>query len=324
MGDKRTGGCQTSFVKRGLFRRWLRCALILAVFSSALTATTLAKKPVESYVKKARKYVEQGDIEGVLRLKDRLLIVAPGSAELAFLTGSLHKMMGNDRIAYDALSRAVEKDPSQFLATLSRDLAELAIQQARESWNLTRQHSLLEDALWFLDQEMDPAPDHSAVLLQRLKVLLILDRPDDAKELCVEREIVSADSDALECLRKVLSNAGIQPGDEAVTTGNLPLVGAPEAGGYPVTLPVLWWKVDPVYPNVARVARIEGRVIMQAVVSRDGIVTDLEVLTCTRSGLGFEESAKSAVRQWRYLPAVKGDEAVDVYFTVRIDFELDR
>ena len=71
-------------------------------------------------------------------------------------------------------------------------------------------------------------------------------------------------------------------------------------------------------------ARIEGRDVSQAIVARDGTVSDLEVLECDRPGLGFEEFATHAVRQWRYLPAMKDDEPVDVYFTVQIDFELEQ
>ena len=76
------------------------------------------------------------------------------------------------------------------------------------------------------------------------------------------------------------------------------------------------------YPELARVARIEAKVILQATVSREGSISDIEILACKRPNMGFEEAALMAVRQWRYLPAMKGDEPQEVIFTVRIDFEL--
>lgn len=111
------------------------------------------------------------------------------------------------------------------------------------------------------------------------------------------------------------------------------LIGVPEpppasgpllAGAEGVTLPELIpeSKIKPDYPELARVARIEGRVILQAIVLKDGTVGELEILSCNRPGMGFEESAVAAVAKWRYRPAMQGSKPVDVYFTVRVDFEL--
>ena len=111
------------------------------------------------------------------------------------------------------------------------------------------------------------------------------------------------------------------------------LIGVPEpppprgpllAGAEGVTLPQLIAesKFKPDYPELARVARIEGRVILQAIVLKDGSVGELEILSCNRPNMGFEDSALAAVAQWRYKPAMQGSKPVDVYFTVRVDFEL--
>jgi protein TonB len=111
------------------------------------------------------------------------------------------------------------------------------------------------------------------------------------------------------------------------------LIGVPEpppasgpllAGAEGVTLPELIQesKIKPDYPELARVARIEGRVILQAIVLKDGSVGELEILSCNRPGMGFEDAALAAVARWRYRPAMQGSKPVDVYFTVRVDFEL--
>ena len=72
----------------------------------------------------------------------------------------------------------------------------------------------------------------------------------------------------------------------------------------------------------ARVARVEGRVILQAVIDGEGLVREIEVLRCNRPHFGFEEAATVAVQHWRYEPAMQNERPVSVYFTIRVDFEL--
>jgi protein TonB len=81
-------------------------------------------------------------------------------------------------------------------------------------------------------------------------------------------------------------------------------------------------KVQPEYPDLARVARVEGSVILQAIIHADGSVGDLQVLRCNRPGMGFEEAAVEAVRKWRYEPATQNGRPVEVYFTVFVEFKL--
>ncbi len=91
-----------------------------------------------------------------------------------------------------------------------------------------------------------------------------------------------------------------------------------------VTNPViiLATKVKPEFPDLARAARIEGKVILQAIIKKDGTVGDVEVLSSNRTGLGFEEAALEAVKEWRYKPALQGARPVDVFLTVVVEFTL--
>jgi protein TonB len=77
-----------------------------------------------------------------------------------------------------------------------------------------------------------------------------------------------------------------------------------------VVNPELISKVEPVYPELARVARLEGTVILQASIGKDGAVHDVEVRRDNRPGMGFDEAASVA------------DQPVEVYFTVFVDFWL--
>ncbi len=81
-------------------------------------------------------------------------------------------------------------------------------------------------------------------------------------------------------------------------------------------------KVDPEYPELARVARLEGNVILQAIIHTDGSVGQIEVLRSNRPNMGFEESAIEAVQHWRYVPAQQNGRPVEVYFTVIVEFTL--
>ena len=79
-------------------------------------------------------------------------------------------------------------------------------------------------------------------------------------------------------------------------------------------------KVDPTYPKAARKAKIVGSVILRAVIRKDGTMGGIVVLRAPGANLGFEEAAMEAVKKWRYKPATKSGEPVDVYFTVEIIF----
>ncbi len=81
--------------------------------------------------------------------------------------------------------------------------------------------------------------------------------------------------------------------------------------------------VEPDYPELARRARIEGKVILRAIIRKDGSVSDIEVLKEPAANLGFAAAAKNAVKQWRYRPATQNGRPVDVYFTVVVNFSLE-
>jgi TonB family protein len=129
------------------------------------------------------------------------------------------------------------------------------------------------------------------------------------------------------------SNDGVVFGDNLAGCGS-PFIHAFKLSAWPsgpllagvegVTNPVLIREsmISPEMPELARVARVDGQVILQAIVKRDGSIGDISVIHANRPNLGFEDAAIAAVRQWRYEPAQKDGEPVDVYFTLVIDFSL--
>jgi len=78
-------------------------------------------------------------------------------------------------------------------------------------------------------------------------------------------------------------------------------------------------RVEPVYPPMARAARIQGPVVLAAVISKDGTIENLRTL----SGHPMLVSAAiSAVSQWRYKPYILNDEAIEVDTQITVNFVL--
>jgi protein TonB len=75
----------------------------------------------------------------------------------------------------------------------------------------------------------------------------------------------------------------------------------------------------PVYPPMARIAHVQGVVILEAVLDIHGRVESVSVL---RSFPLLDQAAVDAVRQWRFTPALLNGEAVPVVMTVTVNFTL--
>ena len=95
--------------------------------------------------------------------------------------------------------------------------------------------------------------------------------------------------------------------------------GAFRVGGG-VSAPRLVHKVDPEYSEQARKSKFQGAVVLSVVVQKDGTVRDIRVVRSL--GLGLDEKAIEAVKQWRFQPGEKSGQAVDVIAQVEVTFRL--
>ncbi len=126
-------------------------------------------------------------------------------------------------------------------------------------------------------------------------------------------------------------DGGVDYGDGEGVPANLigaelfQLVGEPEAVPVPavgdVRPPRLLRRVEPDYPQVAREARIEGTVILEATTDIYGRVTSVRVL---RSVGLLDAAAIDAVRQWAYEPLLVNGRPRPVTFTVTVRFVLQK
>ena len=110
------------------------------------------------------------------------------------------------------------------------------------------------------------------------------------------------------------NGAGIGPGSGGGTGGG------PYRPGSGIEPPSLLREVKPSYTDDARRQGVEGDVVLEIVVRRDGTVGDVKILR--RLGAGLDQKAVEAVRQWRFSPARRMGAPVDVIVEVAVEFKL--
>jgi TonB family protein len=81
---------------------------------------------------------------------------------------------------------------------------------------------------------------------------------------------------------------------------------------------LLLTKVQPVYPSQAARTGLQGAVVLQALIARDGSVRDLKLI---RGYLVFGRAAFDAVKQWRYKPYILNGQAVETQTQITVNFK---
>jgi protein TonB len=114
---------------------------------------------------------------------------------------------------------------------------------------------------------------------------------------------------------------GVIGGIISSTPVAVPKVAAPQrvrvsAG---VTSGLLIRKVNPNYPPLARQARISGTVVLRAVISKEGSIENLSLVSGHPM---LAPAAIDAVKQWKYKPYLLNGEPVEVDTEVQVNFTL--
>jgi TonB family protein len=122
---------------------------------------------------------------------------------------------------------------------------------------------------------------------------------------------VSSATILLECRGPGILPVGNSP---ASPSGSIVRVG----GG--VSQPSVLFKVDPGYSEEARKAKLSGEVLLSVVVDSEGRPQDIHVVKAL--GMGLDEEALVAVRQWRFTPGKKDGNPVNVRATIAVNFRL--
>jgi protein TonB len=90
--------------------------------------------------------------------------------------------------------------------------------------------------------------------------------------------------------------------------------------GGKITEPVKLSGPNPLYPEAARRARIQGVVVLECIIGKTGAVKEVKVLRGLP--LGLTESAVDAVKKWRFEPSTLNEKPVEVLYILTVRFNL--
>ena len=111
------------------------------------------------------------------------------------------------------------------------------------------------------------------------------------------------------------------PSTKTSTTGESSPGAAPVQLSTEQAAPLLLHKVQPVYPEEARRNRIQGTVLLRAMIDRTGRVTNLEAISGPKE---LTAPAIAAVEQWRYRPYMVQEAPVEVETKISVQFDLQQ
>jgi protein TonB len=99
-----------------------------------------------------------------------------------------------------------------------------------------------------------------------------------------------------------------------------PARGEPIRPGGDIRPPVRIRNVVPVYPTLAKRSRVQGVVVIEAIIGADGKVDNARVI---RSIPLLDDAALKAVRSWEYTPTLLNGQPTPVIMTVTVQFTLN-
>jgi len=110
--------------------------------------------------------------------------------------------------------------------------------------------------------------------------------------------------------------AGLGPGRDRGTGGDV------YQPGNGTSAPQLVREMKPTYTPEAMRARVQGMVVMQAIVLADGSVGPAKIMRSLDATFGLDQEALRTVKQWRFLPGRRGGKPVNVLVEVEMMFTL--
>lgn len=117
--------------------------------------------------------------------------------------------------------------------------------------------------------------------------------------------------------------SGVGTGDAALIEAPPPQLSIPQQPVRPggkIVAPTRTKHVLPAYPRLAQMTKVEGDVLIQAVIGPDGRVREARIL---RSISLLDEAALEAVRAWEYSPTLLNGQPVPVIMTVTVRFRVN-
>jgi len=106
---------------------------------------------------------------------------------------------------------------------------------------------------------------------------------------------------------------------EAQTAASVTTNAAERVEMSPDTSAIVTRTVRPNYPLLARQMKVQGSVILQALISRDGVIQNLRVVSGPHI---LASAAEDAVRQWHFKPHLEGQETVETQAKITVHFTI--
>jgi periplasmic protein TonB len=92
--------------------------------------------------------------------------------------------------------------------------------------------------------------------------------------------------------------------------------------GSGVNLPRVTKEVKPQYTAAAMRAKIQGAVLIECVVNKDGTVSNVRVIRSLDTTYGLDEEAITAANSWLFEPGTRNGEPVPVLISIELTFTL--
>jgi TonB family protein len=265
-------------------------------------------------------------IQNAQRERDLRAVVASGGAtrDTYLELTKVELALGRFDDAAAALRGAADLEPAvadvqHMFATIAWEHANRDVTDPAGRLLLAREGVALEDRALKLKPDYFEALTYKNILL-RLQVNLTKDPGEQA------RLLTEADA-ARNRAREISGQPSATPTDPAPTsfsgfgesfeqtTGRL----TPVRAGGQVRQPTKTRDAKPVYPAEAQAQRVQGVVIIEAIIDPSGSVANARVL---RSIPALDQAALSAVSRWQFTPTMVNGAPVAVWMTVTVNFTL--
>jgi TonB family protein len=219
-------------------------------------------------------------------------------------------------IEYLSLPSSMQPDNPETCCLVASYLFGVVAQTERQEERLAPEY--IARAMSQVDRGLRVQPQYLPALLYKAMLLVVQagGEKDPARQAALQEEAAA--------VRARFSTLALAAGTAAPPEKTVPISGpsypnvpnAVRAGGN-IPLPVRTVNVEPVYPDAARQAGIDGVVILEALIGEDGKVMDARIM---RSIPELDEAALAAVRQWAFAPTVVNGVAQKVVMSVTVSF----
>jgi TonB family protein len=219
-------------------------------------------------------------------------------------------------VEYLSLPSKMQPDNPDTCCLVASYLFGVVAQTARQEERLTAEY--IGQATQQVDRALQAQPQYLPALLYKAMLLVVQAgiEQDPARQTLLRQEAVA--------VRARFSQLALASGTASPPEKTIPISGpsvptAPNAvrAGGAIPLPARTAYVEPVYPEAAREAGIDGVVILEALLGEDGKVMDARIM---RSIPALDEAALAAVRQWAFAPTVLKGVPQKVVMSISVNF----